>query len=95
MKKVIQFKNARFTLLSDITFKAEYSPDGSFIDKELFITELHGTSPTRCKTRKEGDSHFIETEKLVICYTPDINGFSKKNLHVWYNLNNKKRVELK
>ncbi|MBU1077791.1 MAG: DUF5110 domain-containing protein [Spirochaetes bacterium] len=95
-KKVIQFKNARFTLLSDFTYKAEYSSDGRFINKELFITDLHEdqpyNTPARCKVVKKDDLLTIETDKLVIRYKAEKNGFSRKNLHVLYTCN-KRRVK--
>lgn len=88
-KNTVIFKNARFTFYSDCSFKAEYSTDGKFIDKDLFVTEINNITPGAPAASINGDTINIKTKKLLLKYICKNNGFDGKNLQVFYKIKNK------
>ncbi len=88
-KNIIKFKKARFTLLSDVSFKAEYSLNGVFINKELFVTDLKNTKPLKYSIKKSKDRIVIQTKRLIINYQEKPRGFSRNNFIVLYKYKNK------
>ncbi|MDD5065553.1 MAG: glycoside hydrolase family 31 protein [bacterium] len=82
----VLFGNARFTFFSDRTFKAEYAPDGRFIDQELFVTEINNILPVEPETIIREKLLVLKTKDLTIHYRSSIPGFHKKNLKVYYSM---------
>jgi len=89
----VGFGNARFTFYSDIAFKAEYSPDGMFIDRELFVTDINSVCGAALKVLKTARSVKIRTAGLLVEYRPSAkDGFSGKNLKVSYLIKGKRKT---
>jgi len=87
MRNSVVFKNARFTFFSECSFKAEFAPDGNFINRELFITEINGVKFVSPQVRINRGVLNIRTKKLRITYDSKQKGFNKRNLKVSYKLN--------
>ncbi|MEW5692580.1 MAG: TIM-barrel domain-containing protein [Candidatus Hydrogenedentota bacterium] len=87
-KHIIHFKKARFTLLSDYSFKAEYSPTGKFINKELFVTEINNIMPPDAIVNIKGSVLRIKTKYIEILYNSAWAGFNQKSLQVFYSYKN-------
>lgn len=85
----VLFGNARFTFLSDRTFKAEYSPDGKFPERELFVTQINSVLPVRPEKNTRGSLLRIRTPHLTVEYDASVPGFCKNSFRVLYDLNGK------
>lgn len=84
MKNIIQFKNVCFTLISDVTFKAEYSSNGTFVKKDLFITDIDYENKISYTIKKYKNMIIISTDSMIIHYQQIGKGFNKYNLQVKY-----------
>jgi len=85
----IKFNKLRFTFYSDASLKIEYSPDGKFIDRELFVTDINDIKPVKIKKNIKGNILNIETNSLKLFYKDSNNGLSSRSLKIWYRYGNK------
>lgn len=82
--KKIQLDHVRFTFYSEYSFKLEYSPEGKFSDKELFITDLNNVLFIEPTVTEHGGLFSIDTGFLKIAYNSAIKEITRESLLVTY-----------
>jgi alpha-glucosidase (family GH31 glycosyl hydrolase) len=82
---IIELPNARFTVISPICIRMEYSESGEFINKPSWFAINRDVFCEKYTLEENGKNITIKTEALTLNYTQDGKPFSTANLKIKFD----------
>jgi len=81
-KAILQAGNARFSLLSDRLVRLEFHPDSKFEDRPSQVIWYREQPVPEFESRRYAGNLEIETQHLILHYTPNPTGFTPTSLSI-------------